>query len=166
MLNSSTNALVVTPIIVFSKWPNLGYTQDYQIVYPNSPTLVAPVLFPRDTACPFIPMYPHKTYIQVIAFIWTSSSPIGSPAKHLPQNSFLMLPQSTSLSIIPDKISHHSNSSRNSFIYTATMATRTPYSRLLKVGNFLYHQTSCNSEFTMKLLLRPLDVMPLQSMEK
>ena len=42
----------------------------------------------------------------------------------------------TSLDIPPDQSIHHSNSSRNSFISSATIDTRAPYSRLMKEDNF------------------------------
>ena len=60
------------------------------------------------------------------------------------------------LDISPDQSIHHSNSSRPSFSSHPTMTTRAPSSRLMKVENFSYQKTSCNSALTMKLLLKPL----------
>ena len=117
MINPYTNALETIPISVFYKWPKLGYKQDYQSLSPKYPILTAPILFPRDTTFPVIPMYPHKTYIQVLDFILTSASSTRSLAKKLSLPSqWLILPPATYLSIPPGKIVYHSNSSKYSFI--------------------------------------------------
>ena len=62
MLNYFTTSLTMPPINIFSIFPNLGYTQDSQIISPKYPTLVAPVLLTRDPDWLVIPMYPQKTY--------------------------------------------------------------------------------------------------------
>ena len=112
MLISYTNTLDMLPISIFYKWPNLGYTQDYQIISLNSPTLAAPVLLQRYPAYPITPMFPQKTYIQALAFILTPAFSTRSTSKNLPQPSpFLILPPATSLAIPPYQIFHHSNSS-------------------------------------------------------
>ena len=167
MLNSSTNTLTMPPISVFYKCLNLVYTKDYQSLSPNSPILVGTVSLPRDPDFPVIPMYQHKTYIQVLTYILTSNSSTSYPAKDLPQPSpLLMLPPATYLAIPSDQILHHSNSSMHSFRFPDTMAKGSPSSRFTKVENFPYHQTSCSSSLITNLLLIPLEVVPLQSMEK
>ena len=100
MINPSTKTLDMPPIIVLYRCTNLGYTQCYQSIPPKYPTLVALVLFPRGPAFPSIPMYPQRSYIQVLAFILNSDSSKRSPAKKSPQPSpLLMIPTATSLDI-------------------------------------------------------------------
>ena len=134
MLNSSTNTLSMTRINVFSVCPNLAYTYDSQILSQNSPILVTPVICPGYPAYPGIPMYPHKTYIKELAFIFTLYSSKSSPAKTLYHPSpFLMLPPATSLDIPPYQNIHHSKSSRPPFSSPTTIATKYPYVGLMKV---------------------------------
>ena len=134
MTNSSTNPLAMPTISLLSKWLNLGYTYDYQSLPPNYPTLFKPVLLPKEISCPVIPIYPQKTYIQVLYFILNSSSSTRYPAKKLPHSSpLLMLPPATSLDIPPYQNIHHSKSSRPPFSSPTTIATKYPYVGLMKV---------------------------------
>ena len=167
MLNYSTNYLAMTHINVLYIWPNLRYTKDCQSLSPKSLILVVPILLTMEPTCPIIQMYPQKTQIQELTFILTLASSIRSPSKNLPQPSpQLMLPPNTALAIPPDKISHHPNSSIPSLIYLSTIAIGYPSSGLIHVENLKYQKTSCNSTLNMELLLKPLEDMPLQSMEK
>ena len=153
MINLSTNALDVLRVRVFYKWPNLVYTKDYQSIPPDSPTLAAPVLFPNLTR---LARHPN---------ISTENLDPGT-CFHLGLFFFnkVSCQNFTSSLTIFDAvtIAHCSNSTRLSFSSPITMAKRAPYSVLIKVNNFPYQNTSCNSVLTMKLLLMPLVVMPLQ----
>ena len=82
--------------------------------------------------------------------------------KFLPPSPLLMPPPSPSLYIPQYHSVHHSNSPGHSSSSTATMATISPYSVLIKVVIFPDQYISCNYVFTIRSLSKPLVSMPLQ----
>ena len=133
MINSSTNTLDMTHIIVFYRCPNLGYTHCYQSI----PQTIPPLLllyylqgarFPQHTNVSTENLDPGTRFHIEFSFVKKS------PAKTLPQPSpLLMLPLATSLDIPQYQSVQKSNIPRNSFSSTATMDTISPSSGLINV---------------------------------